>query len=142
MMLRLSVIAGIACLALAAPAAAQIAKSAGQKMKPDEVKAALLGTDMQGYSPSDGAAWRECIQPDGETLYETETMALKGKVLVTPEGYACYAYEDTKFEEQFCFSMIRNGKQGFRFEGEFGSLFVTTRVITGVKSCKPKDLVS
>ena len=31
--------------------------------------------------------------------------------------------------------------EGFRFEGEFDSLFITTKVVTGIKTCKPQDLV-
>ena len=32
-------------------------------------------------------------------------------------------------------------KNQFRFEGEFDSLFITTKVVTGIKTCKPQELV-
>lgn len=133
----------LAAAALALPAAAQLdkSKSAAVRLKADEVKKALFGTDMRGFSPADGLSWRECVDPKGETLYETDEFVLKGRVNVTPEGYACYAYEDTGYKESYCFRMLKT-KDGFRFEGEFGSTFITQRVVTGVTNCKPNNLVS
>jgi len=144
-----SIFAILAVVLLAAPAGAQLAKGAGQRLKnPDEVKKALLGSDLHGFSPSENMSWRECIQPDGETLYETPSEVVKGRVFVNPEGLACFAYEDTGYSVASCYWTIRQGK-GLRWEsdtktitGEPQSVFVTTKVITGIKSCKPESLIS
>jgi hypothetical protein len=130
-----------ALAALAAPVGAQAIKGAGVPLKEAEAKKALLGIDMQGFSPTYQMAWRECIQPNGETLYETPDEVLKGKLSITPKGEACFAYEDTDYSTVACFRMFRSGKV-LRFEGDNDELFVTTRVTTGIKNCKPKSLVS
>ena len=144
-----SLLAILAVAILAAPAGAQLAKGAGQRLKdPAEVKKALLGSDLHGFSPSENFSWRECIQPDGETLYETPREVVKGRVFINPEGLACFAYEDTDYSVASCYWTYRQGK-GLRWEsdvktitGEPQSVFVTTKVITGIKSCKPESLIS
>ena len=142
-------IAILVAVLLAAPAGAQLAKGAGQRLKEGELKKALLGIDMQGYSPSEQMSWRECIQPDGETLYEIPDRVLKGRLDITPDGLACFSYSDDGYSTAGCFWTYRQGKDGLRFEadyklptGEPASIFVTTRVVTGVTSCKPKSLIS
>ena len=130
----------LAALALAAPAFAQLKQGFGKPLTEKETEAAILGIDMQGFSPSERFSWRECIQPNGETLYETPAGVLKGKVLVSPLGEACFSYEDTDYAAVNCFTTFKTG-DGLRFEGPGGSLFLTTKVIRNVKTCKPKDLV-
>lgn len=134
---------------LAAPAGAQLAKGAGQKLSVAELKKALLGIDMQGFSPSENMSWRECIQPDGETLYEMPDQVIKGRLDIAPDGRACFSYADTDYSSVGCFWTYRQGKDGLRFEadyklttGEPASVFVTTKVVTGITSCKPKSLIS
>ena len=130
----------LATLALAAPAFAQLKQGFGKPLTEKETEAAILGIDMQGFSPSERFSWRECIQPNGETLYETPAGVLKGKVLVSPEGEACFSYEDSDYAAVNCFTTFKSG-DGLRFEGAGGSLFLTTKVIRNVKTCKPQDLV-
>src|SRR6185295_11182277 len=67
-------------LVLASPALAQLKQGYGKPLNEAETKAALLGIDMRGYSPTYGFSWRECIQPNGETLYETPDAVLKGRL--------------------------------------------------------------
>ena len=144
-----SLIAILAVILLAAPAGAQLAKGAGQRLKdPGEVKKALLGVDLHGFSPTSNMSWRECIQPDGETLYETPTEVVKGRVFINPEGLACFAYEDTGYTAASCYWTYRQAN-GLRWEsdtktigGEPQSVFVATKVITGITSCKPESLIS
>lgn len=129
---------GLILVALAgAPAAAQIAK--GPVMSAAELKAGLFGIEMRGYSPTYGFAWRECIQPDGQTLYETPDGVLNGRLTIS-NGQACFAYEDDGFAAPACY-LTRKIASGFRFEGDFDSLFITTKVVTGIRTCKPSDLV-
>jgi hypothetical protein len=127
--------AAVAALLAAAPAFAQLAKGRGDALKPDEVKAALLGIDMQGYSPTSAMSWRECIDPKGETLYEIPGQVLRGRLVISPDGLACFSYDLDDYSTVNCFVTYKSG-DGLRFEGDFGSLFVTTRVVTGVRSCE------
>jgi hypothetical protein len=124
---------------LAAPAAAQLAKgSGGGKMSQEQAQAALLGVDMQGYSPTYRIEWRECVQPDGKTLYETPDGVKNGRLVIDVHGQACFAYEDDAFQSWGCYR-VENASRGFIFSDEYGSLFITTSVKRGVKSCKPSD---
>src|SRR5262245_43274794 len=119
-----SLFAVIAVALLAAPAGAQLAKGSGERLKGEaEVKKALLGVDLQGYSPTENLSWRECIQPDGETLYETPREVVKGRLFINPEGLACFAYEDTNYSVASCFWTYRQGKN-LRWESD-------TKTITG-----------
>jgi hypothetical protein len=136
---RFAVLA-LAALVLAAPAAAQLKKGSGTPMKEAETKAALYGIEMQGYSPTFGMSWKECIQPNGETLYTTPDGIMNGRLLVSPRGEACFSYEDDDYATISCFTTTKNGPDGLRFEG-FGAIFVTTKITKGVKVCKPYDLI-
>jgi hypothetical protein len=137
--MRRSFAVGLVLLALSgAPALAQLAK--GAAMTGPQIRASMFGIEMTGYSPTFGFAWRECIQPDGETLYETPEGLMKGRLTVSAKGEACFAYEDDGYTTPACYRMRQTDK-GFRFEGEFDSLFITTKVVTGIKTCKPQDLV-
>jgi hypothetical protein len=129
-----------AALALAAPAAAQLAKGQGRMLEQNEAKSAVFGIDMWGYSPTNGMEWRECIQPNGTTLYYTPDGVFKGKLYVDAAGQACFAYEDTQYKVQSCFAVERNGK-GLIFRGG-GAVFVTTKIIPGITVCRPDQLNS
>lgn len=122
-----------------APALAQLVKG-GPVMSGAQLKASLFGIEMTGYSPTFGFSWRECIAPNGETLYETPYGLMKGRLTISSKGEACFAYEDDGFATPACYR-TRQTDKGFRFEGEFDSLFITTKVVTGIKTCKPQDLV-
>lgn len=133
-------ILALAALAFALPAAAQLKKGAGVPLKEAEAKTALFGIEMQGYSPTLGISWKECIQPNGETLYTTPDGVRNGKLLVSPRGEACFSYDDDDYASISCFITTRNGADGLRFEG-FGTIFITTKITKGVKVCKPYDLI-
>ena len=139
MAFRYPILALAACI-VAAPAFAQLRQGLGQPLTEKETEAAILGIDMQGFSPTERFSWRECIQPNGQTLYETPAGVMKGKVLVSPRGEACFSYEDSDYAAVNCFATFKTG-DGLRFEGAGGSLFVTTKVIRNVKTCEPRDLV-
>jgi hypothetical protein len=138
--MRRSFLAGFVLLSLAgAPALAQLARG-GPVMGAAELKAGLFGIEMRGYSPTYKFYWRECIQPNGETLYETPDGVINGRLTISPKGEACFAYEDDGYATPACY-LTRKIDSGFRFEGDFDSLFITTKVVTGIRTCKPSDLV-
>jgi hypothetical protein len=140
-MKRLGLVAITAAL-LAAPAMAQLVKEYGGKvLKRDELRTALFGIEMEGYSPTSNMSWRECVDPQGETFYEIPGSALNGRLMISPEGKACFSYEDDDYSTVGCYVVKRSDK-GLRFEGDYlNSVFITTRVTTGIKSCKPSDLI-
>ncbi|MEQ1609992.1 MAG: hypothetical protein ABL956_13630 [Hyphomonadaceae bacterium] len=130
---------GLVASLAAGPAFAQLVKG-GPLMGVAELRAALFGIEMTGYSPTFGFAWRECIEPGGQTLYETPDGLMKGKLTISPKGAACFAYEDDGFATPACYR-TRRTNAGFRFEGDFDSVFITTKVVKGIKSCRPSELV-
>jgi hypothetical protein len=129
-------------LASAPPALAQLARGQGVTLGKADVERGLLGVDMTGFSPTFRISWRECITPQGETLYETPFGVQQGRLVVTPDGRACFSYADTDYTALSCYRVVRNGK-GFIFNHDDdpmgGGTFVTTRVVTGVTSCEPDD---
>lgn len=127
-----------AVLGLGAAADAQLARGQGTTLAPADVKKGLFGIDMWGYSPTYRMSWRECIDTRGNTIYHTPDGIRKGKLRVTEQGYACFAYEDDNYKSESCYVVQRNGK-GFLFDG--GGVFVTTRV-TPVNICTTEDLTS
>jgi hypothetical protein len=132
----------MAAALLASPALAQLQPGFGRQLNEEEARAALLGVDLQGYSPTYGFTWRECIQPDGETLYETPDEVLRGRLLIAPGGEACFSYEDDGYSNMACFVAYKTAS-GLRFqtEGPAPILFLATNIVTGVKSCKPQQLI-
>jgi hypothetical protein len=135
-------IAIVAAALLASPALAQLVPGLGKPLTEAEAKAALLGVDLQGHTPTGGYSWRECIQPNGETLYETPYEILKGRLLITPGGEACFAYEDDGYSTMACF-VTHKTANGLRFqtEGPAPIVFLATKIVTGVKSCQPQQLI-
>ncbi len=133
--LSLLVVAG---LVLAPAAAAQLARSF-KPMTAAEARAELYGINMAGYSVTFAMNWTECIQPNGETLYHTPSGVQHGRLRISEAGEACFSYEDSNYQDEGCFRVTRRGK-GYQFEEAVsGSLFTTTAVVRGVKSCKPED---
>lgn len=138
-MRRVLAAALIGLVLVGAPALAQLAKG-GRVMSGADLKGSLFGIEMTGFSPSYGFSWRECIEPGGATLYETPEGVINGRLSISPKGEACFAYEDDGYKTPACYQTRKTDK-GFRFDGDFDSVFVTTKVVTGIRSCKKQDLV-
>ncbi len=117
------------------------ARGSGDGRGPNS-KAGLFGIEMSGYSPTYGFSWRECIQPDGETLYETPDGVMQRPVDPFPgRGRPALRMRTTGMRTPACYLTGRQTAKGLRFEGEFNSLFITTKVVKGVKTCNPDDLI-
>lgn len=135
-------------LALAALSAeAQLARSASEPLPKEDVSAGLLGVELEGYSPTYKMSWRECIDPKGRTEYHTPYGVRHGRLRVTPGGMACFAYEDTDYKAESCFTVRRSGEQ-FVFNGALGfdrdttgDVFIATKLRRGVKACPAGDEV-
>ena len=131
------IVALVLVLVGSAPALAQLKPDVEQWLTQDEARAALLGIDMDGYSPSAGMAWRECIDPQGTTLYETPFGVQNGVLEINEWGEACFAYDDDDYASWQCFRVRLTGT-GIVFENDFGDVFVTTSLVRGVRTCRPE----
>lgn len=109
-------------------------------MTANELKTALFGIRMDGVMDGTDFRWRECIDPKGQTLYQTPGGDMRGQLTITSKGKACFAYEDDNFTGLNCFVMRRT-TSGFHFEGEYGANFTTTKVEGGVRTCEKQDLI-
>ncbi len=124
---------------IAAPAFAQVVKD-GYALAGTKLREALFGIEMSGYSPTFGFSWRECIQPNGDTMYYTPGGVMHGKLTISGTGQACFAYEDDGYRTPSCYT-TKQTEKGLRFEGEFDSVFITTKIVKGVTTCSPDDLI-
>ena len=132
-------LAGLMAAVFAAPAFGQVVKD-GYVLAGAKLREALFGIEMSGYSPTFGFSWRECIQPNGETMYYTPGGVMHGRLTISGTGQACFAYEDDGYRTPACY-ITKQTEKGLRFEGEFDSVFITTKVVKGVKTCSPDDLI-
>lgn len=123
-----------------ADADAQTSLKRAPAMKTQELKTALFGIRMEGVGDGTDFRWRECIDPKGQTLYQTPGGDMRGRLTIQPNGKACFAYEDDNYASSSCFVMRRTAK-GFHFEGEYGVNFTTTKVEGGVRTCEKQDLI-
>ena len=87
----------LAAALVAAPAFGQALKD-GSVLAGAKLRLALFGIEMSGYSPTFGFSWRECIQPNGDTMYYTPegvifTCPAKGNAIAaaqTSSTRACF----------------------------------------------------
>ncbi|MGE3302778.1 MAG: hypothetical protein AB7M12_06660 [Hyphomonadaceae bacterium] len=129
-------IVAIAMLAGAGPALAAAAIQAG------EAKATFFGLDMGGVYKPDGAPWRECITPAGETTYWMDGAVDKGRLSVRDDGALCFSYASSQYQRQSCYWAVREG-QGWRFTNVHDPevVFLAQRA-QRVKTCAGNDAVS
>jgi hypothetical protein len=79
-----------------------------------EAKMTFFGLDMGGVYEPDGAPWRECIAPSGETHYWFDGYTDVGKLTVRADGALCFAYASREYKNTACFTAEKQGK-GWRF---------------------------
>jgi hypothetical protein len=98
-------------------AAATFALSAGfayAKITAAEAKSTFFGLDMGGVYEPDGAPWRECISPDGQTHYWFDGYNDIGRLTIRADGALCFAYASREYKDTACFTAERKNK-GWRF---------------------------
>ena len=98
-----------------------------------EARAELFGVRLSGVNEGISASWTECIEPTGRTVYDYLGTRREGRLTITEDGRACFAYADTNFSSPTCFVVAREGAN-YRF----GS-FVTERVERGIERCDGGD---
>lgn len=128
--MRRSLLLAAGCLvAFAAPAFAKALSAA-------EAKKAFFGRDMTGVFEPDGAAWRECVKPDGETIYWYRGTVDYGRLTIRNDGALCFAYRSSNYSQtNNCYRAERAG-QGWRFThvSDPTSVFVA-RQVAPIKAC-------
>ncbi|MBI1339192.1 hypothetical protein GC169_03120 [bacterium] len=144
---RAALVIGVMLVVTAGAATAQTANAPSadapnRAMTAEEIRSELFGVDMSGFtssfSPEGPVAWRECIEPEGATLYDFAGEVRRGRLTVSDEGGACFAYEDTAFESESCYRVSRVGTAGYVFWG--GGVFHATKVVRGVRRCEGADV--
>ena len=104
----------------------------------DELRAELFGLAMEGVSGTTKNRWRECIAPDGETVYHLEGVEMHGRLNVTSAGLACFSYAHQDYDSPVCFKVSRSG-DGYTFWGGSEGVYKTQNVVRGVEAC-PVDM--
>jgi hypothetical protein len=102
------------------------------------LKAELFGVELSGYEIASKTPWRECIAPDGTTLYTFAGEVTVGRLTISQTAQACFSYAPT-FPGSACFSVSREAG-GYRFAGGVEGTFVATRVRRGVTACRSEDV--
>ena len=95
----------------------------------------LFGVRLSGELARTGIAWRECITPEGDTVYEFEGELSRGKLTITDRNQACFDYGETTS----CFDVYRAGAR-LLLSGQ--DEFTVTRIETGVESCPLTKAIS
>lgn len=110
LMTKTSMAAMIPLLLFSGAAAAQ-----GMRLSAEGARTELFGVELAGVNDRAGDAWSECIEPGGRTVYRRFGETVQGRLAITNEGLACFAYEDTNYERRSCFVVERRG-QNYRLD--------------------------
>ena len=127
------VLLSLVCLTFPASADRGV-RSIARVMSAAEVKNELFGVHLAGEAGITASQWNECIEPDGRTVYQLDGVEMIGRMSVTSEGLACFAYEHLDFQNPSCFRVSRSS-DGYSFWGGAEGVFNTTSVRRGVEAC-------
>ncbi|MEQ1810928.1 MAG: hypothetical protein ABL889_13435 [Terricaulis sp.] len=112
----------LAIVSVAGIAAAQTAR-----LSAAEARRELFGVELAGVNETYGDEWRECIEPNGRTVYTRGDERLAGRLEIRPDGQACFNYPpETAWS---CFGVVREG-ENYRLDD-----FITRTVRRGVRDC-------
>lgn len=103
-----------------------------------EVEAEILGTRLSGTISGSSLRWHECIEPDGDTLYELDGETWRGRMDVRDDGRACFRYDPSDAADANCFSVFRLGPH-YVFHSE--TMFFADEVRRDVTQCFAEELV-
>lgn len=126
------------CLALiCVPMGSAVAQTIQGVLSSEELENEMYGVELSGVAGISDLPWTECIEPDGDTVYTYQGVQLVGKMKVRPGGLACFDYGQRTNATQNCFSVMRNGEDGYVFSGgaRNGGQFRTESVRRDVKAC-------
>ncbi|GAM98761.1 hypothetical protein U91I_02397 [alpha proteobacterium U9-1i] len=103
-----------------------------------EARSELFGVELVGVVEGDETPWRECIAPDGTTLYEIEERVDAGRLTITADGQACFSYASSNYDRTSCWGVSRDGDDNYRFSTAASPDFVTRIVRRDVARCEPR----
>ncbi len=129
----------IALAALSVMTAAAWAQTSGYLSAP-EVRRVFYGIDMRGTHQPSGAAWRECVDPDGKTSYWHGGAYDEGRLTIRQDGALCFSYVSSGYRDNACWKVKRTNATNYRFESVDGDegVFVTTRT-RAAQTCPGRD---
>jgi hypothetical protein len=87
----------LALAAVVSPALAQ-----GAHVGAAEARRLFYGIDMQGKHEPSGDEWRECIDPDGKTVFWIGGRYDEGRLVIRRDGALCFSYASSGFRDQAC----------------------------------------
>ena len=124
---------------LALTTGAVLAQTSGYLSAP-EARRVFYGIDMQGTHQPSGAAWRECVDPDGKTSYWYGGSYDEGRLTIRQDGALCFSYLSSGYRDNACWKVKRSSATNYRFESVDGDegVFVTTRT-QAAQSCPGRD---
>lgn len=102
-----------------------------------EARSELFGVELSGIVEGDGSVWRECIEPDGDTIYEIDGTLDRGRLTIADDGQACFSYASSNFARVTCWTVERAGRNNYRFTFPGSSVFETRVVERNVRRCAP-----
>jgi hypothetical protein len=132
-MRRSVLLAATLFLGLATPALAKALSAA-------EAKKVFFGLDMTGVYEADGTPWRECVKPNGETIYWYRGTVDLGRLTIRNDGALCFAYKSSDYSQvDNCYTATRQGG-GYRFThvADPTSVFVAKQA-KSIKACPDPD---
>ncbi len=132
-MMRFVVLMVCACLGTATV----MSQTIESVLTSDELSSELFGVYLEGVVGISDEPWSECIEPDGDTIFEHQSETLTGKLNITEDGQACFDYSGVGFGARNCFNVFRNRSGGYVFLGadSVSGQFRTSLVIPVVTSC-------
>lgn len=130
-------VTAFAIIALTTAAAA--AQATGYLSAP-EARRVFFGIDMRGTHQPSGAAWRECVTPDGKTSYWHAGAYDEGRLTIRQDGALCFSYASSGYRDSACWKVKRVNPTNYRFESVDGDegVFLTTRT-QPAQSCPGRD---
>lgn len=122
---------------LSLPAIADVSQSIQGFLSADEITSELFGVSMAGVAGVSDDPWSECIEPDGDTVYNYAGVQRIGKMSVREDGMVCFRYDDENGVSSNCFMVSRIAGDGYVFSADVdgGSLFRTLTVTRNVSAC-------
>lgn len=102
-----------------------------------EARSELFGVELSGIIEGEDSRWRECIEPDGDTLYEIDGTVDRGRLTISDDGQACFSYASSNYTRVTCWSVERVGRNNYRFTFPGSSVFETRVVERNVRRCTP-----
>jgi hypothetical protein len=102
----------------------------------------LLGFDLSGTVAPSGTPWRECIAPDGQTVFQHAGRTEVGRVQIGADNRVCFSYASQSYARQHCFFAERVNGQLRLSEADGGPTLYRVQRATAVSACRGDGALS